>query len=397
MLHARGHHRRRARVGNAAFTALSVVCLLGFGALVVDIGHARKVRAELQNAVDAAAHAAVLDIDGTAAGLESAEAAAIEVASLNTANLEPVDLTPNDIVFGVYGDGAFTPSSDPAEVNAVRVTHQDLDIGTIFGLAAFGRETLGAGATSLAVVPPPEPASAVSCYLPIAVPRCAIYGRGIYDFQASNNTNDTAGWAALPGEDGSRPNADFLKKQLSGEECQGAEMGETVEAMNGSASAATSTALKRINYGGTGPGPFSSGGLDYQPPHDWPFDQWPEQPLGSDRMGGSGVSRDVFGEYGISGPIMLVSKDADEDGEDDFCDDDDGDGEPDDEPNWTGEMTLEGFAFGMIYDGKTNGRGSQGVLRIRINTEYDFDDYATAGGGDADYGLKFEEPVRLMP
>jgi hypothetical protein len=395
MFRSRRRDGGRARAGNAAFTAVSVLCLLGFGALVVDIGHARKTRAELQNAVDAAAHAAVLEIDFTEAGLEAARAAAVSIGQLNLADGDPVALADADIVFGIHDGDAFTPSEDASVVNAVTVAHQKLDVQTIFGLAAFGRETLGAGASALAMIPPPTPASEVSCYLPIAVPKCAIYAEGIYDFQASSNPNDSAGWAALPGEDGTRPNADFLKKQLSGEECAGAMMGETAEAMNGSAAAATSTALRRINFGDDGEGPFRAAGNEYQPPAAWPTEHWPVQPDASERVTGSGVDSSVFGGYGIAGPLLLVSRDADNDGEDDFCDDDDGDGEPDNLPNWTGTMTLEGFAFGMIYDGRAT--GSDAVLRIRVNTEYEFDDYATDGGGTVDYGLVFNEPVRVLP
>jgi Flp pilus assembly protein TadG len=397
MFHGRRRDVRRARVGNATFTAVSVLCLLGFGALTVDIGHARMVRAQLQNAVDAAAHAAVLDIDGTDAGLVAALDAALLVGASNAADGAAVTLSPDDVVFGIHADGAFTPSTDAALVNAVVVSHQKLDVETTFGLAAFGVSTLGAGASALAVKPGPSPASAVSCYLPLAVPRCAIQGPGIFDFQASSNTRDTAGWAALPGADGTRPNADFLMQQLSGLDCIGAEIGSTIEAMNGNAGSATASALERINAGGMGPGPFTSRGTEFAAPDEWPVDRWADTPTASERMGGSGVSRDVFGQYGIAGPILLVSQDADADGEDDFCDDDDGDGLPDDPPNWTGEMTLEGFAYGLIYDGKTNGRSTKGTLRIRINTEFDFDDYATDGGGDVDYGLVFQEPARLMP
>src|SRR5262245_12077798 len=119
---------RRERVGNAAFTAVSMICLLGFGALTVDIGHARKARAELQNAVDAAAHAGVLELDRTDAGLEAARAAAVAMASVNLADGDPVALADGDVVTGVYDGSTFTPSSDAAEVNAVVVTHQKLDI-----------------------------------------------------------------------------------------------------------------------------------------------------------------------------------------------------------------------------------------------------------------------------
>jgi hypothetical protein len=386
----------RARAGNAAFAAVSVVCLLGFGALTVDIGHARKARAELQNAVDAAAHAAILEVNGTEEGLVFARAAALDVASYNLSDGVPVELAAEDVVFGTYDGASFTPSADATLINAVTVAHQKLDIDAIFGPVAFGVTTLGAGASALAVLPDPTPASAVRCYLPLAVPKCAVTGAGVFDFQAGSNLNDTAGWAALPDEDGSAPNAAFIKGQLSGEICAHAEIGGTVTTMNGSASVATSTATTRINYGDDGAGPWTARDVVYHAPDAWPLEEWPVQPAATEQISASRVDAGVFGQYGIAGPIMLVTMDEDEDGEDDFCDDDDGDGLPDDPPNWTGRMTLDGFAYGMIYDGR-NGGASGATLRLRINTEYSFDDFATDGGGSADYGLMYQEPARVMP
>ncbi len=394
--HAPARHRR----GNATFTALSIIALLGFGALTVDIGHARMTRAQLQNAADAAAHAAILDIDGTAAGLEAARSAALYVASLNRADRDPVVLAYDDVVFGIYVASAntFSASEDPLVVNAVIVNHQKLDIGAIFGLVAFGVDKLGAGVSSMAVLPPPSPATKVICYLPIAVPACQVTTPGIFDFQASNSGTDSAGWAAIPGEDGEKPNADFLKQQLSGTDCQGADVGDTANVMNGVVSSALALALDRIDRGadhfdGTDVGPWTKGGYTIQPPDAWPTDLW-DQPAASDRMKKSAISQGSFGASGLGGPVMMVTQDADGDGQDDFCQDDDGDGEPDNPPNWNGELELVGFVYGMIYDGKTGGNG---VARIRVNTEVEFDDYATEGGGDAPVGLVYQDPPRIVP
>lgn len=398
MLPLRGVTARRDRAGNAAFASLTILTLLGFGALAVDVGQARKAHAELQNTVDAAAHAAVLDLDFSTEGLESARTAAEEVAMLNTVDGVAVELSEGDVVFGSWDDeeGVFTASSDPEEIDAVVVSHR-IAVSAVFGLVAFGVETLSAGASGMAVVPAPEPASAVSCYLPIAVPYCRIDGPGIFDFVASSNPNDTAGWAALPGADGTTPTADFLKRQLSGSQCADAEIGTAASVMNGTANSVTAAALERINGGPLRATSWTSGGLTFEPPDEWPAEEWPDRPALSEQISRSGVSVAAYGSYGIAGPVMLVSKDADGDGEDDFCDDDDGDGIADRPPNWNGQVTLEGFAYAMIYDGRPSGGGVDATLRIRVNTARVFDDYVTATGGHAEYGLGLPHGPRVLP
>ncbi len=68
---------RRGRQGvSARVLALSMLVLCGFVALVIDVGYARLVRAELQVGVDAAAIGAARVLDGTADGLENARSAA---------------------------------------------------------------------------------------------------------------------------------------------------------------------------------------------------------------------------------------------------------------------------------------------------------------------------------
>jgi Flp pilus assembly protein TadG len=380
---------RRGRKGNAAFTAVTIITLLGFGALTVDIGHARMAKAQLQNAVDAAAHAAVAEINGTAAGLVAAEEAAIDVAGLNYADGSPVVLTSDDITFGQYDmdAGTFTASNDETVVNAVMIFDQKADIDAIFALASFGVDNLAAGASTLALVPPGTPATEVSCYLPFAVPMCKITGEGVFTFTASSNNSDTAAWATL--ESGT-PSASFINEQLRGVNCEGAEVGDSVSVNNGAIASGVQTVVDRINLGDDlEEGETTTiGGKEWAAPDPWPVDQWSAYPTSTDQMSGSQISSGVFGQYGIAGPVMLISAgDSNGNGVDDFCDPS--------PPNFTGSFDLEGFGFGIVYDGKAT--GSEKPVTIRVNTEYDFDDYATDGGGDNDFGLVFQEPPRVIP
>jgi hypothetical protein len=176
-----------------------------------------------------------------------------------------------------------------------------------------------------------------------------------------------------------------------------AEIGTTASVMNGTANSVTAAALERINGGPLHAGSWTSGGLTYQPPDAWPVEEWPEQPASSEKITRSGVSDAAFGVYGIAGPVMLVSKDADGDGEDDFCDDDNGDGVADSPPNWNGEVTLEGFAFAMVYDGRPSGGGLEATLRIRVNTSHVFEDSVLEAEGHAEYGMGLPNGPRVLP
>ena len=88
-------HRSQRRGNAAIVTALSLTVLLGVAAIAVDGGMARHHRAELQNAADAAAHAAAFTYDGTEQGLLDAREAAVNIAALNTAGGQPVVLDSN--------------------------------------------------------------------------------------------------------------------------------------------------------------------------------------------------------------------------------------------------------------------------------------------------------------
>lgn len=389
------HIARQNRKGNAAFTALSIIALLSFATLTVDIGHARMTRAQIQNAVDAAAHGAVAYLDRTDAGVADAEATAIYLGALNTADGSALTLTASDVTFGIYDwdDGTFTVTADATLINAVQVSHQKLDIGAIFALVSFGQETLGAGASSMAVVPQGSPATAVSCYLPIAVPSCAVDGKGTFEFKTSSNGSDSAGWAALPSDDVPKPDGNFLKQQLSGSDCQPGAVGDSVNVLNGEVAKASSVAAERINHGNDGEGPWSSGSLSLTAPDAWPTDQW-DKPDASEQMASSSVNTDVFANYGIAGPVMLVSRDDNANGINDFCEDIDGDGVVD-PPDWTKPMDLDGFAYGMIYDVKATGNPKS--ASVKINTDFNIDDYATEGGGTIENGLLYHEPPRIIP
>ncbi len=93
--------QRRSRSGNyAILTALVLVALLGFAALAIDLSYIRLTRLQAQNAADAGAHAALLELRQTQ-DQDAARARADQIVSLNVVAGEPAAIEPGvDVVFG---------------------------------------------------------------------------------------------------------------------------------------------------------------------------------------------------------------------------------------------------------------------------------------------------------
>ena len=115
--------QRRSRSGNyAILTALVLVALLGFAALAIDLSYIRLTRLQAQNAADAGAHAALLELRQTQ-DQDAARARADQIVSLNVVAGEPAAIEPGvDVVFGGwdFDTKSFDPGAD--YVNAVEVT-----------------------------------------------------------------------------------------------------------------------------------------------------------------------------------------------------------------------------------------------------------------------------------
>ena len=135
---------RGARRGNyAILTALLLVVLLGFAALAIDLSYIRLTRLQAQNAADAGAHAALLELRQTR-DQDLSRARADQIISLNVVAGEVARIEPGvDVVFGGWDFNAkvFDPGAD--YVNAVEVTVRrdaespggaiPLMIGRVFG------------------------------------------------------------------------------------------------------------------------------------------------------------------------------------------------------------------------------------------------------------------------
>jgi Flp pilus assembly protein TadG len=183
--------RRCFQRGNfATIFALVVPALLGFTALVIDIGHFWQVRSQLQNGADAAALAGIRDLNGAAAQFPVARLSSQTLAAQHDANQTALNLNLNagngsagDIILGHWDFGlrSFTvadaamPSSrvNAVKVNARRTAAEGGAVDTFFA-RVFGASTQDLTANAIAVGGSP---SAV-CGFPLAVPACSLIDAG---------------------------------------------------------------------------------------------------------------------------------------------------------------------------------------------------------------------------
>lgn len=216
--------RHRARLGRVAgrqrgapsrergvtlvVVAIMLVVLIGFAALVIDIGKLYKTRSELQNAADSAALAGASGLRGDAAGIEEARVRAKDFAELHLADLTDVDLDDADIVFGDWDDTTqtFTPlgsePGDPAMVDAIRViTRREAGTGNavVFHLArVLGMNDGDVRADAIAISGGPR----AECGFPMVVADCSLRaaledGTCGHCMTYQDANTDTAGWTSF--------------------------------------------------------------------------------------------------------------------------------------------------------------------------------------------------------
>lgn len=200
----------RDRQGGAVLVMIAIllVVLIGFVALVVDFGKLYKVRNELQNASDSAAHAGALALDGTPAGIAAAREEARRYAGMHVADGTDVGIADEDILFGHWDDATRTFTSlgtdpgEPALVNAVRVLDRRaatdgnpvlLSLGPVLG-------TDQADVASDAIAVSGGPLS--ECGFPMVVADCSLTepladGSCEHCMTYQDNNTDNAGWTSF--------------------------------------------------------------------------------------------------------------------------------------------------------------------------------------------------------
>jgi Flp pilus assembly protein TadG len=154
--------------------ALSLIVLLGFLGVVIDLGRLYVMKSELQNAADACALAAASELDGNASALTRAENAGITVGTRNLINFQStaVAITAADISFSTTLSGPGGSNANyltqaagaPADSKYAMCTLTRAGVPmTLTGLLGSGPQTVGARA--VATLAPAQS----SCAIPLGM------------------------------------------------------------------------------------------------------------------------------------------------------------------------------------------------------------------------------------
>ena len=371
------------RGGVAIFVALVLVVLLAFVALVVDLGYVSVVHAQLQAGADAAALAGAARLDGTARGLVEAQETALGVGLSNEANGEPLDLQSNvdnlpdgGIVLGHWDADAeaFTPSMNPAEVDAVQVQVSTNDLAALFAQVAFGRDRLSAAARAIAWAGGSQGAGKVPYYLPFGLPSCFWDEHSSeelmdMEFVLSPAGADNTGWATL----GAWPNAADLVNHLAAllpciheyhntgtvsDACMQGNASDPTSLGSGVAASALSALADAVEQG-----------------VPWNPGVWGDLPAQHNK---SAIDPGLFGNV-LEGPLPVFAAGPD------YC----GSG-----GSWNETAPTLGFVWGAIYDVRTMGSAASKNIWLRI----DMSTLRTVGtgGGGGNYGITAPSPAVVV-
>jgi hypothetical protein len=342
-------HPNRPRRGNITVLAVVLIALLGFAALVVDVGFLYAAQTEIQVATDSAALAGVGYLDLTDDGVDKAREKAVEFANRHFIFGAPMDL-PDDAITTGYLDenGAFVASDVASEISAISIDHTKVDIPVWFAGVAFGRSFMAANARSIAARSPKRSAASVDCFLPLAIPDCVLDDQASFQnlvLRLSSAGTDNVGWADLSGH----PTPGSINSALLDVCDQGrAEIGDDVYLNNGTIASSLQKLASVLN------GATSAETVAWDVARLGPI---PAQ------MANSSVQPAQFGKNILEGPIVLFESPP---------------GVCLSKTQFNQSKPLTGFAWASIYDVATTGGDKNIRVRLDLVNEYDA---GTSGGG----------------
>jgi hypothetical protein len=341
------------RRGNAIIGALTLIPMLGFASLSVDIGAQKVINTQLQVMADAATLSGANMLNGTSEGVNAAATEVIQVASQNTVffGYQP---SLEEVRFGKYEDGVFSELSsvEPGEINAIQM--QPIHTySSILAVAAYGVLELSSGASSIAVRPVGGTAKHVDCYLPFAIPTCHFNDLGQGENPAPISLDlanlNTVGWSGVD----TNPNTNYIKRQILNQ-CQSGAItvyteddGETrqniLELSNGQNNSAVNIIGDIIND------------RTSQEPNEWPSEYFPG-PYMRDNVSANLAQNSIVaaGNWGnnISGVVPIVDHECGS--------------------QFVGDARIVGWTYVYIYDGKTKGSGGKNIwMQFDFINEYE--------------------------
>lgn len=156
-----GSRRSKERGAILFVVAASLVVLLAFAGLAIDMGMLYNVKTDLQNATDAAALAGAWQLSGTPTGISRAVTSAINAANKYYFNNNPVGVVDADVTFSTQMDSGYMTSaaaSDPAvapTIKYIKVTKtRTMDLALIKIIPGIG-STQNVAASAVAGQSPP--------------------------------------------------------------------------------------------------------------------------------------------------------------------------------------------------------------------------------------------------
>jgi hypothetical protein len=346
---------KNSKRGNAIIGALTLIPMLGFASLSVDIGLQKAINVQMQAAMDSAVMSGAGYLDGSQAGVYEAIEKTAYVINQNTIHYEYV---PNvsDIKVGHYENGVFvelSPSLDFEEINSVQMLGNH-SYTSILSRFAFGVAGLESEAKATAVRKTGGGAKYVDCYLPFAIPVC-------HFTNLANGTNpdpikldlmniNTVGWG-LPQEN---PNTDAVRDQFVDICSNGT--AQVYDEDDGD------TATNNINLGNG----QNNGAVDFAAniineaypaiePSEWPYEYFGNRYTRNGVDANYAYQSEIFSlRWGnnISGVVPIVDREC-------------GTG-------FTGDARILGWTYAYIYDIKTQGSGGKNIwIQFDFVNEYD--------------------------
>ncbi len=314
----------------AVLVGLFLTVMLGVAALAIDIPYAVLVGDQLQNGLEAAAHGAVMELDGTEEGLERATAVALAFGAINTAGGQGLALSEDHLRFGYADEGGFFESPYPEDIDTIRI-ERELEVQSLVAGAAFGKGvgTLRRRGTAITR---DGGAAEVECFLPLALPSCLIeyYGKeGVQQVDLVLNPpgSDNVGWA----RPGANPNDSWVSGQVRDCKQDGTlAIGDDIGLNNGVMNNVLSAMAEAIEASDTA----------------WDEAAWGPLPAQGPR---SSVGDHAYGAT-LEGPVVVFQDDA-------YCA---GGG------SFTETQEVIGFAWIAIYDVATSGSVAEPALRARL-------------------------------
>jgi len=374
--------RAAARRGSVVVVlALILVVLMGFAALVIDLGYARFIKGQLQSAADAAAMAGAQVLDGTNAGMSEARTTAVAVAALNNAHGTAVTLDPNTgngsgggVVLGIWDGDSFTASTDATKVNAVRVNLADEGVETFFSSAIWSKGPMEASVISTAQAQDAVGAGGVDWYWPFGMPDCLFETKSDSAIQSMTlvlnpDGADNTGWMAI----GDTINASWAKNHLANaadcmadyfsgaevsEDCEGADVSDWADTSNGTIDAGLGELDTLMEASG----------------RSWDSSVYGTMPKQDTN---SSIAKAKYGRV-LEGPFPIL------DASDEYCTSKGG--------KWGKNFQVTGFVWGVMYDVMT--KGSNKGIKIKLDLSHVYDVGSSVGGST--HGVVTNVPPTLM-